>query len=110
MKNAGQMKVLLVALVLAPASFLAGWFLLAISVHNGGALMIVGMCLAPGMLVFALLPNTPYDIYIGIAAQFALFLAIGQLCLRYAQRWRRWRRIQEEKWLVQKWDEWLNRK
>jgi hypothetical protein len=109
MKYAGQVKVLLMSLVLAPASFLLGWFLMAISIHSGGVLMMIGFFLAPGMLVFIILPEF-HEMYIGCAAQFVLFLVIGQLYLRYGQRWRSWRRALEDKWLGQKWDEWLNRK
>lgn len=110
MKLAPQLKVLLVSLVAAPSTAWLGWFLMAISVHNGGILSVIGICLMPGAFIAVLFPDTEYFLEISIAGQFILFLALGQLYLRYRAPWRGWWQIKQEKWLGRKWDEWFGGK
>ncbi len=110
MKLAPQIRVLLMSLLLAPATVLLGVFLMAISAHSGGILTALGMCLAPGMLLLYFAPGTHDEIQIGIAGQFVLFMVLGQLHLQYGERWRRWWQGKQDKWLGEKWERWFNQK
>lgn len=109
MKLPPQLRVLLVSLAAAPVAVLGGWYLMAISVHNGGILMYLGMCLVPGALVLGVVPHTPYDMEITMAAQFLLFVLIGLLHLKHRERWRGLCLRKQEQWLGQKWDRWFGR-
>lgn len=102
--------ILIVSLVLAPVTILLGFFLVAISAHNGGILTVLGMCLAPGMLILNFVPDTPYEIQIGIVGQFILFWVLGQLYLRCGHQWRSWWQSKQEEWFGQKWEKWFKEK
>ena len=85
MKLPPTIKLTLVSLVLAPVFGLWGIFLVGISAHSGGILWIMGLCMAPGLLVTGWVPDDYLPPFV-VGVEFFVIFGIGLLFLKFRAR------------------------